>query len=373
MDAGELQRLLERGTARKFTGPPEHWITAVQKRAWCLSKRYVKQWKELKAGDLVLFHNVPRAFSGSSGIIGFGIVHQSGCTEKSELWWYAEYEAGTNQWPLVVEFSDLYVTGTIEKIDLNRPVNEKSPETLAEEIRLITENIIPVSVYSNAAGRAFPAQSSVAVLNKDGALALLKAMQPYLKRIGLEQVTHRVKFKPQPHISLQQLIEQHKQEVREQLKQRLLKMNPYAFERLAGRLLEALDFSEVTITKRAKDGGIDGYGKLRMGIVEVRAAFQCKRWKGTVPRPEIDRFRGAIQGQFDQGIFITTSRFSPDALEASTQPGSVPIIMLDIDKVLDLMIQNGIGIRQEPLTLTRIDDAFFAQSEEDVSQGDESK
>lgn len=371
MNITEVESLLERGAVRKFTGPPEHWITAIQKMAWCLSTRYKKQWKRLQVGDIVLFHCVPQTYRGRPGIIGFGIVQRSGHWVKDELWWYAEYQTEKNQWPLVVEFSDLYVTGRIDKINFKQPINEKTPEQLTEEVRWITENAVPLSVYTKTAKRAFPAQASIATLDKEGSLALIKAMKSSLKHIKQEGSTK--KLKPQFGTALQQLIEQHQQYVREQLRQRLSTMNPYAFEQLAGKLLEALDFSEVTTTKRSKDGGIDGYGKLRMGIVEVKAAFQCKRWKGPVPRSEIDRFRGAIQGQFDQGIFITTSHFSPDALEASTQPGSVPIVMLDIDKVLDLMIQHGIGVRQEPLMLTRIDDSFFDESEQTTSEGGENE
>lgn len=48
-----------------------------------------------------------------------------------------------------------------------------------------------------------------------------------------------------------------------------------------------------------------------MGITYLNVAFQCKRWKNTtIGRVEIDKFRGAIQGEFEQGIIFTTSNFS---------------------------------------------------------------
>ena len=34
-------------------------------------------------------------------------------------------------------------------------------------------------------------------------------------------------------------------------------------------------------------------------------------------RPEIDKFRGAIQGEFEQGVFFTTSDFTTGATEVS--------------------------------------------------------
>ncbi|MBQ9576613.1 MAG: restriction endonuclease, partial [Muribaculaceae bacterium] len=44
----------------------------------------------------------------------------------------------------------------------------------------------------------------------------------------------------------------------EQITYRLQHLDPYAFERLAQRLLRECGCSEVQVTKRSGDGGIDG-------------------------------------------------------------------------------------------------------------------
>ncbi len=86
----------------------------------------------------------------------------------------------------------------------------------------------------------------------------------------------------------------------------------------------------MAVTKYVGDGGIDGYGNLEMGVVKVKAAFQVKRWRNNnVPRSDIDRFRGTIQGKFDQGIFITTSDFVDEAKRISSVPGAVPIVLIN--------------------------------------------
>ena len=60
-------------------------------------------------------------------------------------------------------------------------------------------------------------------------------------------------------------------------------------------------------------GGIDGIIKEdRLGLDVVYV--QAKKWAGTVGRPEIQKFAGALQGQrARKGVFITTSNFSSDA------------------------------------------------------------
>jgi len=139
-----------------------------------------------------------------------------------------------------------------------------------------------------------------------------------------------------------------------------MNLHPREFEAFGGKLLESVGFTDIEVTNYVGDGGVDGYGSLEMGVVKVRAAFQVKRWRQNVPRPEIDQFRGAIQGTYDQGIFITTSDFSDEAKQVSTKPGTVPIVMINGDKIIDIMLERGLGVRREPVSIIRLDEEFFA-------------
>ena len=70
----------------------------------------------------------------------------------------------------------------------------------------------------------------------------------------------------------------------------------------------------------------------------MNVAFQCKRWTtANVGRPEIDKFRGAIQGEYEQGIFFTTANFASGAKEVSIKRGAVPIILIDGPSIVELM------------------------------------
>jgi restriction system protein len=78
-----------------------------------------------------------------------------------------------------------------------------------------------------------------------------------------------------------------------------------------------------------------------------------------VGRPEIDRLRGAIQGEYDHGVFLTTSRFSKEAKEASFKKGAITILLLDGQAIADLLVERGLGVRRLPLYLFEIDEEFF--------------
>jgi len=149
---------------------------------------------------------------------------------------------------------------------------------------------------------------------------------------------------------LKQLHRRYELELRSSILSQLRKLDPSTFESFGQKLLQAYGFLEVVVTRFSKDGGIDGHGKLKVGLAHLNVAFQCKRFtKGSVSRPEIDAFRGAIQGQYEQVIFFTTSSYASGAEAASFRPGAVPIILIDGNSIVDLMIEKQFGVQVEQI------------------------
>ena len=80
-------------------------------------------------------------------------------------------------------------------------------------------------------------------------------------------------------------------------------------------------------------------------LTYLNVAFQCKRWKDKrIGRQEVDKFRGASQGKYAQGIIFTTSSFSKEASEATNQAGAIPIILIDGPTLVDIMVEKRFGI-----------------------------
>jgi restriction system protein len=150
-------------------------------------------------------------------------------------------------------------------------------------------------------------------------------------------------------VNFEELAEDYIEAFKEKVIQKLQDLRPDQFERFAGVLLGAYGFVKVKVTGRAGDGGIDGYGSLKVGLATMNVAFQCKRWQGQVGRPEIDKFRGAIQGEFEQGIFFTTSDFSSQARDASIKKGAVPVVLVNGDAIVQLMIDKQLGVKRRPV------------------------
>ena len=63
----------------------------------------------------------------------------------------------------------------------------------------------------------------------------------------------------------------------------LVNMDASAFERLVKYLLRASGFTQVEVTGRSGDGGVDGKGIMRLGgLLSFHVIFQCKRYRGSV-------------------------------------------------------------------------------------------
>jgi restriction system protein len=112
-------------------------------------------------------------------------------------------------------------------------------------------------------------------------------------------------------VDLEELAQEYASAFERKVLQELMDREPAEFEAFAVKLMTAFGFQSMKVTNphTAPDGGIDGDGELKVGLATMRAAFQCKRWRGSVGRPEVDKFRGAIQGQFELGYFSQPRHF----------------------------------------------------------------
>jgi restriction system protein len=143
--------------------------------------------------------------------------------------------------------------------------------------------------------------------------------------------------------------------------------SPSFFERVVVELLVSMGYGGSRkeageIVGRSGDAGIDGIIKEdRLGLDAIYV--QAKRWEGSVGRPEIQKFVGALQGQrAHKGVFITTSHFTPDARDYARQV-QTRVILIDGPDLARLMIEFGIGTSVvATYHVRRLDSDFFLEA-----------
>lgn len=146
----------------------------------------------------------------------------------------------------------------------------------------------------------------------------------------------------------------------QQLHRTLLSLDPFAFERLAQRLLRESGFIQVQVTGKSGDGGIDGVGIARInGFLSFHVLFQCKRYQGSVTASQIRDFRGAMQGRTDKGLFITTGTFTRDAIKEATRDGAPPIDLIDGEQLVQRLKELGLGVKITMIESVDIDIDWF--------------
>ena len=168
------------------------------------------------------------------------------------------------------------------------------------------------------------------------------------------------------HSQVWALVGQQQQNVRESLRELLHELDPFAFEHLIKRLLEEMDYQNVAVTARSGDGGIDVVADIELGITSVREVVQAKRHRRAIQRKDLDALRGSLY-RFNavRGTIVTTSRFAKGTQDAAFATGVAPITLVDGDKLIDLLIDHGIGVRKRTIELLDLDAETIASIEEE--------
>lgn len=169
----------------------------------------------------------------------------------------------------------------------------------------------------------------------------------------------------------QELLDTSYQSLRQDLAQEILEQiknsPPKFFENLVVDLLIAMGYGGSRkdagqAIGQVGDGGIDGIIKEdKLGLDAIY--LQAKRWEGTVSRPVVQGFAGALMGRkARKGILITTSNFSQQAIDYANGIDNLKIILIDGKQLTQLMIDHNVGVTEESRYIVKkIDLDYFSE------------
>ncbi len=152
-----------------------------------------------------------------------------------------------------------------------------------------------------------------------------------------------------------------------ELLQQIKGCSPGFFENLVVEVLVKMGYGGTRkdageVIGKSGDEGIDGViNEDRLGLDVIY--IQAKRWEGTVSRPEIQKFVGALQGKkARKGIFITTSDFSKQAKDYASAIES-SVVLIDGETLAGLMIDYNVGTTVESsYEIKRVDSDYFDEA-----------
>ncbi|MFW5691253.1 MAG: restriction endonuclease [Chloroflexota bacterium] len=162
------------------------------------------------------------------------------------------------------------------------------------------------------------------------------------------------------HLGLQQ-------DLADELLDIVLGASPAFFERLVIDLLLAMGYggsrrNAARALGQRGDGGIDGViheDKLGLDTIYV----QAKRWARdrAVGRPDVQGFVGSLIGAGGKkGVFITTSRFTREALGYAEGVTETKVILIDGARLAGLMMEHGVGVvAEQTYVVQTVDRDYF--------------
>ncbi len=150
-------------------------------------------------------------------------------------------------------------------------------------------------------------------------------------------------------------------DVKTELLEKLKTIDPYYFEKVILKLLNKMGYGDFIETAKSGDGGIDGIiNEDKLGLDKIY--IQAKRFtENKVREKDIRNFIGAMSGDTNKGVFVTTSLFDKGAVE-KTKNAHHKIILIDGNKLVDLMHEFNVGVQiKQTYEVKHLDEDFFIE------------
>ena len=268
----------------------------------------------------------------------------------------------------------------IHRRDLIKKVIEKYYshlpfELLNEKIKygdILIDNRIAwgISYLKQAEYITYPKRGFVKItdkgLNQKNTLSL-KEVQLEISQLNLYQSDKKYPSPQENELQLspEDLIDEGFSKIEKDLKNNLLEklknIDPYYFEKVILILLKKMGYGDFIETSKSSDGGIDGIiNEDKLGLDKIY--IQAKRFsENKVREKDIRNFIGAMSGDTNKGVFVTTSLFDKGA-EEKAKNAHHKIILIDGSRLVDLMHEFNVGVQiKSTFEVKQLDEDFFVE------------
>lgn len=149
--------------------------------------------------------------------------------------------------------------------------------------------------------------------------------------------------------------------VKEALSEQIDSISDQQFEQLCKIFVEEIENpTEIELTPFHGDGGIDVRGGFGGDLLSTDFGVQVKKFKDNIGSPAMRNFVGALQQHhYQTGLFITTSDFASGAIDLAEEQEDTPISLVSGEELLQLMIEEEIGVTKINEDSFEIDPEFW--------------
>lgn len=180
----DLNAVLEAKSFLRFTGPPEHWLTALKYMTWGLEEELRPRWIRIRPGDIFFIHStqISEFRNAKSGIIGLGVIGSDFSEKKNPLWFYETLHK-VNRWPLLIPLSEIYLFSELPPPNSWENPTPNNIEQTTKLIDSLLTNYIPLRQIPG-----FPQMGSFSSVSQDVASRILLDRKPLYLYAGYEEL-----------------------------------------------------------------------------------------------------------------------------------------------------------------------------------------
>jgi restriction system protein len=171
-----------------------------------------------------------------------------------------------------------------------------------------------------------------------------------------------------PHESIESSVQLLNSALAGELLQRIRDERPDFLEKLVLRLLHQMGYgaalSDLEHLGGPGDEGVDGViHQDQLGLDKIYIQAKRYREQGPIGRPSVQSFVGALTGKkANRGVFITTSRFSKDALDYVKDLTGITVVLIDGEQLVKFMLDHRVGVTvQQTYEILTVDENFFSE------------
>ena len=180
-----------------------------------------------------------------------------------------------------------------------------------------------------------------------------------------EAITQQmIEFEASPLEQLENSYLAIRKEIYNEILEMLLSKSPAAFEKIVIELFQKMGYGNGKVTQLSRDGGIDGIIKSDvLGFEQIYV--QAKRYQkdASIGQPDIQQFIGTLlglQGNATKGIFVTTAKFSNEAVRYVQNFSKAKIVLINGDLLAKYIYEYELGIQpQKIFSIKKLDSDFW--------------
>lgn len=277
----------------RFTGPPEHWLTAIKYMTWGLEQSHHSRWQKIQTGDIFFIHSTGQQASefpnAASGIIGIGIVGFYPSIKDNPLWHF-EIKHSVNKWPLLVPITEIYLFSEMPNPETWESPTPANDSRTVQLIDALVKDRVPISEI-----RGFPQMGSFSSVSEDVARQILFKKRPLYLYSGHSTRGSAFEEKPSDLIEVKNAAEtlRHAASLRfvDEINNRII-TRPYSLVKRDNEILAKAETVHYTIVQNLIDIFREkGYNTLSNEFVDLFAHDDKRSFLFEVKSTENKNFR----------------------------------------------------------------------------------